>query len=319
MRKPIPVTVFAVALALGVTGCSVATGHASTGGPVRIRCAEPQSGGTLPTHRLTFAGLGLDAWTGSPRSPVSPSIAYDWDHHAYGDVPHPMISPQPGASLVAYVDMGSGFPNVLRLTHVDGSGDRSLTLPAAAVAAPQWSPDAKRVLVSVSDSAGRSGFAVVDPASGTVAAQWPGMKLRAPYFSWYGDGTKVAATVADGSAIQLYDLDGSAGDTVPVRGTVSGAGSWSPDLRHVVAHTARGNRVVATDTGTVVATLPAGNVPGAAAWWSDATHLLVRSTGEHGAIRLCLATLSGRITRKWVVPVPGDDRRPPALVLSRDS
>jgi hypothetical protein len=241
MPKPLPVTVFAVALALGVTGCSAATGHASTGGPVRIGCTEPQSGGTLPTHRLAFAGLGLDAWTGSPRSPVSPSIAYDWDHHSYGDVPHPMISPQPGASLVAYVDgFRSSFPNLLRLTHVDGSGARSITLPAAAVAAPQWSPDAKRLLVSLSDSTGRTGFAVVDPANGTVTAQWPGMKLRAPFFSWYGDGTKVAATVADGSAIQLYDLDGSAGE-------------------------------------------------------------------------------SGRITRKWVVLVPGDDQRPPALVLSRDS
>lgn len=319
MSRPLAVAGFAVTLVLGMTGCSVATGHASAGGPVRVRCAEPRADDDLPAHQFTFDGLALDAWTGTADSAVWPSTVYDRNEHAYRTVDRRMVSPRPGTTLVAYLDdagAGNAGRALLWLEDVHTSRTRSIKLAGAPAAEPQWSPDGKRLLVSLSSSTGRPGFTVVDPTDGVVTTRWPETSLKAPYFGWYGDGTKITATLSDGSAIQLYDLDGAAGQKIPVKGTVSGAGSWSPDLRRVVVHTADGNQVVATDTGAVVATLPVGRIPGAAAWWPDATHLLVRSTGEHGAIRLCLATLSGKVTRQWVVPVPGDDAKPPALVVS---
>jgi hypothetical protein len=325
VRQALTLTGVAGVVVAAVTVAIVATGpsRGSRPAPGDSRTAAPSptpiafDGGAL----LTVEGLDLvryEVVDGAGRT----VLGYDRTTGRYQPVgaPPPDTATAP-AGYTATIYGEPYQPRGVRLTDKRTGKSRNVPINAYDVTAPQWSPDGRTLLVTINDKdENRNGFALVDPAAGTATLRWIGDEFDSYYylFTWHPDGKHVILALADRSnggedkpdkvaAWQLFDLDGRPGARLPVRGTITGTGVWSPSGRYAVvdgvvdATGARiGHRVVVdVATGRTLVDLP----PDRGAWWLGDEQLLVAHRDrDEGPTRLDVVDLQGRVLRAYLLP-----------------
>ncbi|KAA2264915.1 hypothetical protein F0L68_07600 [Solihabitans fulvus] len=268
-------------------------------GPVAQPAASAGPSSALGVDAVADGPVALSAYTVSADTP-SGRVAYvrtegqrefvrtDWAAAAVS----------PAGRAIAF--LGREDPGYLLNLRNPDRQTTHVNLPGPA-SAPQWSRDGRRVLVTVYAATGqgghgaRTGFAVVDAASGAVravdaAGEPAGLSAAEQEFRWAGDG--VVATDASHD-LRFYDLDG-----VPTRAIASSGGlattaadPVSPSGRLAATDTEGRDTVVDLATGAVVTTLPAGLGP--CYGWYDDQHLIVATTSA-GGTRFAVTSLDGR-------------------------
>lgn len=231
-------------------------------------------------------GAISQSWS-APATGPDPSIVLDRSAGRYREIPLPAAAyPAPTGAMLAISDddrpfeiglLEAGTDAQVRWVH---TGQHILT--------PQWSPDGRRLLLTVADKeSAETRLTIVDADSGTVAS-WPVDTDRAFYctdyceFTWSPDGREVALSQTDPvgqrsesirhprRGIQFFSArDGSATRFVPVRGDVAGPWSWSPDGSQVVVQGQQSAQLVDVATGEVRSELPTSRV-----YWTSGDRLL---------------------------------------------
>ncbi|HYU85850.1 MAG TPA: hypothetical protein VEK80_13710, partial [Kribbellaceae bacterium] len=243
-------------------------------------------------HRvlLTVEDMDLVAYQGR-HAGDGIAVVYSRAHQRYEEVLYAEEAMPAPAGDVAVLD-GRDLPpvTVVDLSTLD---HRRWAVNAYLVSDPQWSPDGGQVLVSINDkNQNRNGFALIDPATGKAVNHWIDERFDSYRyrFTWHPDGRHVLLALADRTnasesepdkvaALQLFTLDGQPDGQIPVRGSVDGLSSWSPDGRYVIADGVvdrDGSRVnqravFEVATGRTVTPL----FPDGQAWWIDNGRILL--------------------------------------------
>ncbi|WP_214408848.1 hypothetical protein [Sphaerisporangium fuscum] len=194
----------------------------------------------------------------------------------------------------------AGVPGHLRyrpadeIVLIDRTGNRKYTVRTPrGVAAPQWSPDGKRVLLTAYKSTKTVGFITIDvahrvPALSETGKPRPAQQIGADgRFFWNGDGSGVMRSEEDGS-IALYGLTGRRTRLYKRAGTVEEWNSppslFSPSGRTFATYLDDGTGkdreigVVDASTGRVVHRVR-GGFTGFFGWYGD-DRLIVRYEGK---------------------------------------
>lgn len=156
---------------------------------------------------------------------------------------------------------------------------------------PVWSPDGRRVLMTMMDENARVGFVILDATTWTQS--WTGFRADeglgggAAAVYWDPSGTSVVGAVSVGVddttgapawGMQWWRPDGTVLRTVPTEGVpvTSGKQLLSPSGRRVAAQVDRdGTAVLDARTGKVTREL--GTAPRAVYGWRDDDHLVVQT------------------------------------------
>ncbi|QGN46178.1 TolB family protein [Micromonospora sp. WMMD558] len=176
---------------------------------------------------------------------------------------------------------------------------------------PHWSPDGRRLALTVMDKATGALSLGVLGSTGT----WRTFPVDADeflctdqcFFTWTRDGQEVALQQTDPTAprsesepharrgVQFFSPDdGRPTRLVPVKGDPAGPWSWSPDGRQVVVKGRQGPQIVEVATGRVI-----GAAPDADAAWGADDHLLYR---DRRTEEMVLADLDGRELARQSLP-----------------
>src|SRR6266545_3429277 len=317
------VTAVIVLTAIGAgpwQGSLPAPGGSSPAVPRPSLSKPPASPGPLVFDRrvlLTVEGMDLVAYQSPhPNQPIA--VVYSRTRRQYEEILYEQALPSP-VSDVAVV-AGQDLPPV-GLLDLSTHKYQKWTVDAYSVSDPQWSPDGRRVLLSINDKEPwRNGFALVDPATGQVSRHWVDAKFDSYQyrFSWHPDGRHVVLALADRTnaseaepdkvaALQLFTLDGKPDGTIRVRGSVDSPSSWSPDGRYVIAQGvvdlggARVNQqqVFEVASGRLVTKL----FPEGQAWWIDEGRILLRRYEVNaGGAALEVVDPAGRQLRSYLLP-----------------
>jgi len=317
------VTAVIVLTAIGAgpwQGSLPAPGGSSPAVPRPSLSKPPASPGPLVFDRrvlLTVEGMDLVAYQSPhPNQPIA--VVYSRTRRQYEEILYEQALPSP-VSDVAVV-AGQDLPPV-GLLDLSTHKYQKWTVDAYSVSDPQWSPDGRRVLLSINDKEPwRNGFALVDPATGQVSRHWVDAKFDSYQyrFSWHPDGRHVVLALADRTnaseaepdkvaALQLFTLDGKPDGTIPVRGSVDSPSSWSPDGRYVIAQgvvdlgggRVNQQQVFEVASGRLVTKL----FPEGQAWWIDEGRILLRRYEVNaGGAALEVVDPAGRQLRSYLLP-----------------
>ncbi|AVT39998.1 WD40 repeat domain-containing protein [Plantactinospora sp. BB1] len=236
-----------------------------------------------------------------PAGSKGPTWAYDTNRRRYVSVPETYtsvrVSPRHPVAAVRH----SGRSTEIGLYDL-ATGKPQWFETGATVAGVEWSPDGRRLLVSLRDKKGVASIGLFVLGEGTL--QFHPVKARPVScaglcrFTWTPNGREVAVSQADpvvnppGAAtssrpgLQFFAADdGMPTRSAPVHGDVASSGAWSPDGALVVVSgepgpAGRGNpilsggeqvtgQLVSVQTGKVVRRLPTADVT-----WLTADRLL---------------------------------------------
>ncbi|BCJ37261.1 hypothetical protein Athai_47640 [Actinocatenispora thailandica] len=285
--------------------------HRTSAGPVPTETpavvpptAYPSGGVALPKRLFTVNGYAVTGWASQQGTPTYPSVLWDGVHRRYVKVDYSSAVPSPNGRQAVVI--GQSMPYRPGMLDFATGTVTPLSIPGYEPSSPQWSPDGRTVLFTVTQKDDPShflGFALLDAATGKATVHWIDSQRfdsSQAVLSWNRDGTRIVLTVADRAHmseatpdrvdhLQLFDRNGRPRQKLPVRGLVYGAASWSPDGRYVLAQgvTTRSGpgstqlQVVRTSTGKVVARIAGGErgwqTPGV--WLDDRRALVPTSAG----------------------------------------
>ncbi|OLB75506.1 MAG: hypothetical protein AUI14_20870 [Actinobacteria bacterium 13_2_20CM_2_71_6] len=300
-------------VAMATTGCSALAGCSAkkAAPPAGVPSTAAQLG-TVPANPSGGPGLGGTLFyleRGQSGAPTVLHAVMGTTVRSLANLPGPAyltINVSPDGRRLAWVDAGPNNVGTLYVTNVDGSGKRALgdADDAGACVEPVWSPDSRRLLVSMGGKLG-----LLDLDTGTFGPT----RLGGCHLLW----SAKKMSFGDGSGhVWLVNPDGSEPQVVPKLGGTPGGPrsldfeSLSPDGARIILdlHTgdtpdgdaARGldaNTVIDTRTGEKVAMppfqqalfLPDGNV-------------LLRNAGK-----LTVVSPAGQTVREATEPAAAKD------------
>ncbi|MFC0507208.1 TolB family protein [Micromonospora costi] len=258
---------------------------------------------------LTLPGGWVLTGAGSTGAPATTGWALDRDAGRYVAVDrYEVLLAPPRGDVAAVVDYErTGEIGLLDLrtkaVHWVPTGPHIMT--------PQWSPDGRRLALTLMDKA-TGGLALGVLTVGGGYRTYPVDTKRylctdRCSFTWSRDGRNVVLQQTDPDAprsesaphvrrgVQLFSPDdGRATRFVPVPGDPAGPWSWSPDGRLVVIKGPDGPRIAEAATGRIVAT-----APGEDAAWVTGDRLLYRDVPANA---LVLVDVDGRELARQPLP-----------------
>ncbi|MGN9775100.1 TolB family protein [Micromonospora sp. H33] len=269
----------------------------------------PAPTGDWTRSPLTLPGGWLLAGATSTGGPAERGYALDRTRGRYvGSDRYDEVWAAPRGDTAAVVD----YDRRTELGLLDlASGEVRWVRTGGHIMTPHWSPDGRRLALTLMDKDSGDFSLGVLSATGT----WRTFPVDDQeylctdqcFFTWNRDGGEVALQQTDPTAprsesepharrgVQFFSPDdGRPTRLVPVKGDPAGAWSWSPDGGRVVVNGRQGPEVVEVATGRVIGPAPSAD----AAWGSD-DRLLYRDrrTGE-----MVLADLDGRELVRQALP-----------------
>ncbi|NJP30552.1 TolB family protein [Micromonospora thermarum] len=191
------------------------------------------------------------------------------------------------------------------------SGEVRWVRTGGRIMTPHWSPDGRRLALTLMDKdSGDLSLGVLGATGGWRTFPVDDQEYLCTdqcFFTWTRDGREVALQQTDPTAprsesepharrgVQFFSPEnGRPTRLVPVKGDPAGPWSWSPNGRQVVVKGRQGPQIVEVTTGRVIGPAPDADV----AWGAD-DRLLYRDrrTGE-----MVLADLDGRELARQALP-----------------
>ncbi|HEY0701112.1 MAG TPA: hypothetical protein VGD43_25280, partial [Micromonospora sp.] len=281
------------------------SGPTASAGPVL-----PASEGNWRDAPLELPGGWVVTGATSTGLPARGGFVLDRDHDRYVEVDdaYEEVWTAPAGQVAAVRDYDR--PQETGLLDVS-SGRVRWFRTGQPILNPTWSPDGKRLALTILDKETASfalGVLGVDGSFRTFPVDASGKYLCTDYclFTWTPDGRQVVLQQTDPAAprsesepharrgLQLFSADTAApARFVPVRGDAGGPFSWSPDGKLVVVKGQQAAQLVEVDTGRVLNELPSPDMVFVAA---DRL-LLVGRDGE-----AALTDLTGRVLERQALP-----------------
>jgi hypothetical protein len=282
--------------------------------------ADP--GRSTPLERVAAGRVTLTAYAS-----CAPSCAWyllDPDTGRYGSTPWGWVDVAPGGRTAAVLEKTLPARRIGLVDTAGGTVRRWIDLGRAAAGGVAWSPDGKRLLVTTYDfdpgllddpgdvpdeSQSRTGFAVVDVASGQATFHsLPGGPSVRSDLSWSRDGSLIWADTGERrQPRKYYDLTGRTRPGPAQESMSDQSAGLSPDGRFLAMGGRSGSAAFVENVASGETTLLESggeHIIVRSLAWADDTHLVawMQEAGATARYRLVLVGVEGE---QEVTPLTG--------------